>query len=119
MNYIVYEIMAPEIVLRLPLWIMVPKLEIYLTTGELVEMPYSFRTKRLVNGRYVTFEDSLFCLPLKPGDYYITEVSNVEIRFYFMEEHLSDRRGQFYFYCKHLEKLGLVSISPGMKVVQK
>lgn len=88
------------------------KTEVFLNTGEVVHLNYRINTKRFLDGRYVSSEDDLFRLPLKPGDHYITEVSNVAIRFTFTKEHLTDWRGRFYFYYKHLEKLRLVSISP-------
>lgn len=85
---------------------------VYLCTGEQVTISYDFTTKRLVDGRFVnTLQHSLLS-PLKPGDHYIIEVSNVAIRFDFTKEHLTDPLGSTYFYYKHLAKLGLVSIRP-------
>lgn len=85
---------------------------VFLCTGERVTIAHAFTTKRYLDGRYVYTSQKSFLSPLKPGDHYITEVPNVAIRFEFTKEHLTDPRGATYFYYKHLEKHGLVSIKP-------
>lgn len=111
--------MVTEIFLAVPVEPVETGQKILLTTGELVHTPYIFHTKRHLDGRYVSSEDDLFHLPLKPGDHYITEVHDVAIRFNITEEQLTDQRGPSYFYYEHLAKLGLVSISLGMKLEPK
>lgn len=93
--------------------------EIPLSTGDIVIVNHALKTRRIIKGSYVSPGDELFYTPLKPGDHYITEVSNMTIRYDFTEEQLADPRGSTYFYYKHLEKIGLVTIRPAIKLESK
>lgn len=87
---------------------------IILRTGEVVTYLHSFEPTRWVKGHLANPGEELFYVPLKPGDQYIVPFSNLAIHFNFTKEHLADPRGSNYTYFKDLEKLGLVSIRPGL-----
>lgn len=89
---------------------------IVLRTGEVVHNLPRLVVTWCVDGRWVRPNDDQFYKPLKPGDHYITEFSNLTIRFNVTEEILADQRGPNYFFYKDMEKLGLVSIHPAIKL---
>lgn len=92
------------------------KEQLILPTGEIVQIEQDFTTHRYLNRNYVSSCDhDLFDSPKKPGDFYVTSTSNLVVRFVVTQEHLNEPLGPIYFYYKHLEKVGLVSIRPRLK----